>query len=777
MAYIDINDTSVIAGAATAANQLIEIALLTSIDSKTPTLGQKTMAGSSPVVIASDQSPIPVTLSSTSIEIGTVDQGTPNTVANAWPIKITDGTTIAAVTLANALKVDGSAVTQPISGSVSITGTPNVNVTNASIPVTQSGTWTTGRTWTLSSGTDSVAAVQSGTWNINNITGTVSLPTGAATEATLATRLADATFTSRINTLGQKTMAASTPVVIASDQSAVTVSGTVNVGNFPATQPVSGTVTANQGTPNSIGNAWPVKPTDGTNSQSYTAVGAAKVDGSATTQPISGTVTANAGTGTFQTNLAQVGGIAIALGQQLAASSIPVVTQADSLPATQNITAQDVASTTTAMANGQNYITGTPTAGSAASFTFSSFESVEVQVTGTWTGTLQSEFSIDGGTTWFTRGIKQSGVAYISSSFTANFAGGCNMAGSTNYRVRATAAWTGTATVKIVLTVNPASITVSNPLTLRDGTTQSITDTIKAASTAAVATDTSLVVALNPNTAINLPTGASTAANQTTANTSLASILANQTNGSEIVAFGTNPGMAFGDVALAAATEAAVRSTAYTEQTTNAQRSIKSDNTFDNAFFGVGNVKITYFDQTGAGPFTETLALNGTTAVNTVNTNICYIEKLEIVPLTNTTANAPLGVFGTITLFAATAGAGATIATFGSATSGHTEWAHHYVATGKTCRITSIDVSSSGNAAGEGSVFRMKSKVITGTNASEQQISSFLSIEGVSTSTNTRAFQPPYPIQVVGPARITMYATPNSATANTQRAAFTWLEY
>jgi len=42
-----------------------------------------------------------------------------------------------------------------------------------------------------------LAVTQSGTWNINNITGTVSLPTGAATEATLSTRLADSTFTGR----------------------------------------------------------------------------------------------------------------------------------------------------------------------------------------------------------------------------------------------------------------------------------------------------------------------------------------------------------------------------------------------------------------------------------------------------------------------------------------------------------------------------------------------------------------------------------------------------
>jgi hypothetical protein len=44
-----------------------------------------------------------------------------------------------------------------------------------------------------------------------------------ATEATLLTRLSKADFEARINTHGQKTMAASTPVVLASDQSVITV--------------------------------------------------------------------------------------------------------------------------------------------------------------------------------------------------------------------------------------------------------------------------------------------------------------------------------------------------------------------------------------------------------------------------------------------------------------------------------------------------------------------------------------------------------------------------
>jgi hypothetical protein len=74
------------------------------------------------------------------------------------------------------------------------------------------------------------------------------LPAGAATEATLATRLTEATYAARTNTLGQKTAAASAPVVLASDQSALSVSdgggsltvdGAVTVSNFPATQPVS----------------------------------------------------------------------------------------------------------------------------------------------------------------------------------------------------------------------------------------------------------------------------------------------------------------------------------------------------------------------------------------------------------------------------------------------------------------------------------------------------------------------------------------------------------
>lgn len=73
--------------------------------------------------------------------------------------------------------------------------------------------------------------------------------TGAATAANQTTgNTSLASIDTKTPTVGQKTSAASRPVVIASDQSAVPVSGTVAVSNFPGTQPVSGSVTVTQAT-------------------------------------------------------------------------------------------------------------------------------------------------------------------------------------------------------------------------------------------------------------------------------------------------------------------------------------------------------------------------------------------------------------------------------------------------------------------------------------------------------------------------------------------------
>lgn len=83
---------------------------ITSIDGKTPALGQTTMSGSVPVAIASNQSAVPASQSGTwTVQPGNTANTTP------WLTTISQGGNSATVTASSALKVDGSAVTQPVS--------------------------------------------------------------------------------------------------------------------------------------------------------------------------------------------------------------------------------------------------------------------------------------------------------------------------------------------------------------------------------------------------------------------------------------------------------------------------------------------------------------------------------------------------------------------------------------------------------------------------------------------------------------------------------------
>jgi hypothetical protein len=85
-----------------------------------------------------------------------------------------------------------------------------------------------------------VTANQGGTWNINNISGTISLPTGAATETTLSALNGKVTACNTgavtiaaLPNEGQQTMANSISVAIASDQTALTISPAACVGAAP----------------------------------------------------------------------------------------------------------------------------------------------------------------------------------------------------------------------------------------------------------------------------------------------------------------------------------------------------------------------------------------------------------------------------------------------------------------------------------------------------------------------------------------------------------------
>jgi hypothetical protein len=170
----------------------------------------------------------------------------------------------------------------PVNGTVTANQGTNPWAISGSVNASQSGTWTVAVSSIpeVEIKNDSgnpvpvngtVSANQSGTWNINNITGTVSLPTGAATSALQTTGNSSlASIDGKLPTLGQKTMAGSVPVAIASNQSAIpvtdnggslTVDGTVNIGNFPATQNVAVTSIVEVEVKNDSGNALPVTGT------------------------------------------------------------------------------------------------------------------------------------------------------------------------------------------------------------------------------------------------------------------------------------------------------------------------------------------------------------------------------------------------------------------------------------------------------------------------------------------------------------------------------------
>lgn len=123
--------------------------------------------------------------------------------------KITDGIDDLNITAAGAAQVDGSAVTQPISA--------------VSLPL-PTGAATEATLASIDGNIDVALSTRASEATLASIDGNIDVALSTrASEATVATLLTEAAFQARINTLGQKTMANSTPVVIASDQTAIPV--------------------------------------------------------------------------------------------------------------------------------------------------------------------------------------------------------------------------------------------------------------------------------------------------------------------------------------------------------------------------------------------------------------------------------------------------------------------------------------------------------------------------------------------------------------------------
>ena len=228
-----------------------------------------------------------------------------------------------------------------------------------------------------------------------------------------------------------------------------------------------------------------------------------------------------------------------------------------------------------------------------------------------------------------------------------------------------------------------------------------------------------------------------------------------------------NSGTINGYVPTSATTTVALRATAYIQPGTAAQRSLKSSSTNDaSAGTGARTVQITYYDGYMTGPYTEIVTLNGTTTVATVNSNIQFIEKMEVLTVGSGGANA-----GTISLFVNNAGSGGTIGTI-AASDNSTFWAHHYVPANKICYLLGV---RAGGTATNGSV----NVQITGSplisNLAFKNISG--SIRYGSANQVVSIYEWELPIQIPGPNMIIMNAKPDATTASTTLGSFDFFEY
>ena len=221
-----------------------------------------------------------------------------------------------------------------------------------------------------------------------------------------------------------------------------------------------------------------------------------------------------------------------------------------------------------------------------------------------------------------------------------------------------------------------------------------------------------------------------------------------------------------------AGVQTAVRATTYTEQTGSAQRSLKSTSASDSANgTGAQQVKITYYDNNGNGPFFETVTLNGLTAVNTVSTTMRFIEEIAVTKVGTGGSNV-----GTVSLFTAPGGVGGVIGSIGVGTvvagigDNQTLWAHHYVGNLLTGSVVGLTCGTNGNQTGI--AYLRVQNPMTSSNPEN-----FLT-DVLTTATAADSVIRTYPagIPVLGPARVTMYVVSNGTNTNFY-GSFDWEEH
>lgn len=212
-------------------------------------LGQTSMSASLPIAISSNQSALPVSQSGawsvTSSGSSTVTQGTSpwvNNITQFGSSNVVTGTGISGAGIPRVTVANDSNVLATQSGAWTTGRTWTLLNTTDSVNAVQSGAWTTGRTWTLSSGTDSIAAVQSGTWTVQQ----GSTPTAVANAWPI--KLTDGTNTTAVKAASTAALASDPSAVVALSPNSPLPTGSNSIGTVGLNAGANLIGSVNQGT-------------------------------------------------------------------------------------------------------------------------------------------------------------------------------------------------------------------------------------------------------------------------------------------------------------------------------------------------------------------------------------------------------------------------------------------------------------------------------------------------------------------------------------------------
>lgn len=399
-----------------------------------------------------------------------------------------------------------------------------------------------------------------------------------------------------------------------------------------------------------------------------------------------------------------------------------------------------------------------PPLGTAAEFDCQGYRNAVLTITGTWVGNLLFEATSDG-TNWFTINASRPGLAttasayFIAGSGTVGGAYLVHCSGYQKFRVRATSASGGVT----------SSVSASLHVRLTAGETGDTSRIIEGgAPNGAVASRNPVVVSgIEPSTG-KVRSFAADAKGVIAVQTLPQAVL------SGLVAGIAGRSLGIG-ITPVANVETALRQTPYNEQTTNAQRSFSSSSVADTAAgIGARTLRLTYYSNiagTVTGPFTEDITLNGLTAVNTVATNICYVEDFRLLTVGSSGSNT-----GIITMFVGIGGAGGVLTTM-AALARQTAHCHHYVASGRVCEITEF-YGDSDTATGNVAHFVLRARSVTA-GSCQIRLTAPVSVQG-STGSLPVAFVTPR--EVIGPAVITVYAYAAASATLNHTAEFGYYE-